>query len=91
LREAMASCKTAEEAYRIVFEKDRFPFSLNLLIGDPTKIVAVQILPEEIRPTFVKKTVVQSNDFDYYDWLPKMRRPATPPSASSTRKRCGKT
>lgn len=75
LREAMAQCKTAIEAYDLLFKANMFPFGQNLLISDKTQIIAVQILPTEIRPTHVKKTIVQSNQFDYQDWKAMLRKP----------------
>ena len=75
LREALAQSKTAEDAYKILFKEGKFPFGQNLLISDNKKIIAVQILPEEIRPTYVKKTIVQSNQYDYVDWVSFLRKP----------------
>ncbi|MFX0061540.1 MAG: C45 family autoproteolytic acyltransferase/hydrolase [Candidatus Hermodarchaeota archaeon] len=75
VREALAKCKTAEEAYKTLFSEEKFPFSLNLLIGDREKIIAVQVHPEQIRPVYVKKTIVQSNQYDYIDWVQYLRNP----------------
>ncbi|MHA1675004.1 MAG: C45 family autoproteolytic acyltransferase/hydrolase [Promethearchaeota archaeon] len=75
LREAMSQAKTAEEAYKILFREEKFPFGQNLLISDRKKIIAVQLLPNEIRPTYVKKTIVQSNQYDYVDWRDTLRKP----------------
>lgn len=74
-REAFATCKTAQEAYRVMYDNDEFPFSLNMLISDPQKIIGVQILPHEIRPNYVKDVLVQANKFDYVDWQQYLRNP----------------
>lgn len=67
-REAFATCSTVQEAYGVMYENGEFPFSLNMLISDNTKIVGVQILPHEIRPNYVKDVLVQANKYDYVDW-----------------------
>jgi len=67
-REAFATCRTAQEAYKVMYEGDEFPFSLNMLISDPVKIIGVQILPHEIRPSYVSDVLVQANKYDYVDW-----------------------
>lgn len=74
-REAFATCKTAQEAYKVMYENDGFPFSLNMLISDPEKIVGVQITPQEIRPNYVKDVLVQANKYDYVDWQQYLRNP----------------
>ena len=75
VREAFETCKTAQEAYKIMFENDEFPFSLNMLISDPEKIIGVQIMPQEIRPNDVKDIQVQANTYDYVDWQKYLRDP----------------
>jgi acyl-CoA:6-aminopenicillanic acid acyl transferase len=67
-REAFATCRTTQEAYKVMYEGDEFPFSLNMMISDSEKIVAVQILPQEIRPNYVMDLMVQANKYDYVDW-----------------------
>jgi hypothetical protein len=74
-REAFATCKTAAEAYKVMYENDEFPFSLNMLISDPEKIIGVQILPHEIRPNYVRDILVQANKYDYVDWQKYLRDP----------------
>ena len=74
-REAFETCKTAQEAFKVMFENDEFPFSLNMLISDPEKIIGVQIMPQEIRPNYVKDIQVQANKYDYIDWQKYLRDP----------------
>lgn len=74
-REAFATSRTVQEAYKVMYENDEFPFSLNMLISDPEKIVGVQIMPNEIRPNYVKDVLVQANKYDYVDWRKYLRDP----------------
>ncbi len=74
-REAFATCRTAQEAYQVMYANDEFPFSLNMLISDPEKVIGVQILPNEIRPNYVKDVLVQANKYDYIDWQKYLRDP----------------
>jgi len=74
-RETFATCKTAQDAYKVMYGKDEFPFCLNMLISDPEKIIGVQILPNEIRPNYVKDVIVQANKYDYVDWQNYLRDP----------------
>jgi Acyl-coenzyme A:6-aminopenicillanic acid acyl-transferase len=74
-REAFATCKTAQEAYKIMYVNDEFPFSLNMLISDTQKVVGVQIMPGEVRSNYVKDTLVQANKYDYVDWQQYLRDP----------------
>jgi len=74
-REAFATCKTTQEAYQEMYANNEFPFSLNMLISDPEKIVGVQIMPHEIRPNYVKDVLVQANKYDYIDWQKFLRDP----------------
>jgi predicted choloylglycine hydrolase len=74
-REAFATCRTVQEAYKVMYENDEFPFSLNMLISDHGKMVGVQILPHEIRPNYVKDLLVQANRYDYVDWQKYLRNP----------------
>ena len=46
-----------------------------MLISDPEKMIGVQIMPQEIRPNFVKDILVQANKYDYVDWQKYLRDP----------------
>jgi len=72
-REAFATCRTAQDAYEIMYANREFPFSLNMLISDTEKVIGVQIRPEEIRSNYVKNTLVQANKYDYVDWQQYLR------------------
>lgn len=74
-REAFAICKTAQEAYKVMYADDAFPFSLNMLVSDPQKVIGVQIRPDEVRPNYVKNTLVQANKYDFVDWQQYLRDP----------------
>lgn len=75
VRRAM-KCETAAEAAKaIVDEKGRSPFSYNLVISDNKIVIGTQSIPTEQRITYVKKLLVQSNQYDYYDWEKYLKRP----------------
>ena len=75
VRRAM-KCETAAEAAKaMVDEKGRSPFSYNLVISDNKIVIGTQSIPTEQRITYVKKLLVQSNQYDYYDWEKYLKKP----------------
>lgn len=76
VRRAMR-CGTSQEAAKaMVDEKGQSPLSYNLVISDPNVIVATQSIPTEQRLTVVKNQIVQSNQYDYYDWIKHLKYPS---------------
>lgn len=69
--------QTAQDAVKaMVDEKGQSPFCYNLVISDNTVIVATQSIPNEQRITVVKNQIVQSNQYDYYDWIKYLKKPS---------------
>lgn len=76
IREAMKKDTAIEATKAMTDEKGRSPFSYNLVISDNKTIVASQATPFEQRIVQVKNQIVQSNQYDYYDWVEHLVKPS---------------
>ncbi|MBI9012850.1 MAG: hypothetical protein JEZ08_11515 [Clostridiales bacterium] len=76
VRRAMKSDTAQEAAKAMLDEEGRSPLSYNLVISDENVIVATQSIPTEQRLTVVKNQIVQSNQYDYYDWIKYLKSPS---------------
>ncbi|HEX3028986.1 MAG TPA: hypothetical protein VHT34_06740 [Clostridia bacterium] len=76
IREAMKKETAIEVLQAMTDEKGRSPFSYNLIISDTKTVVASQATPFEHRIVQVKNQIVQSNQYDYFDWVEYLVKPS---------------
>ncbi|QOR35171.1 hypothetical protein IMX26_17200 [Clostridium sp. 'deep sea'] len=76
VREAMRQNTARAAVDAMIDDKGQSPFSYNLVISDNTSIIATQAIPTEQRMTYVKNQIVQSNQYDYYDWIKYLKKPS---------------
>lgn len=76
LRNAMKNETAISVMREMTDAKGRSPFSYNLVVSDNQTIVASQNTPFESRITQVKKMIVQSNQYDYVDWIKHLKKPS---------------
>lgn len=76
IREAMKKETAIEVLQAMTDEQGRSPFSYNLIISDTKTIVASQATPFEHRIVQVKNQIVQSNQYDYFDWVEYLDKPS---------------
>lgn len=76
VREAMRQNNARAAIDAMVDNKGQSPFSYNLIVSDNKSIIASQSIPTEQRITYVKNQIVQSNQYDYYDWIKHLKKPS---------------
>ncbi len=76
VRRALRQERSIDSLRAMTDEQGRSPFSYNLIVSDGSTVSAAQAIPSEQRICQVKRTLVQSNQFDYVDWIPYLRKPA---------------
>ena len=76
LRNAMKKENAISVLKSMTDSQGRSPFSYNLVVSDSKTIAASQSTPFETRITQVKRTIVQSNQYDYIDWVKYLKKPS---------------
>ncbi len=76
IRNAMRADTARSAVDAMVDEKGQSPFSYNQVISDNNCVIGTQSIPTEQRMTYVKNTLVQSNQYDYYDWIKYLKKPS---------------
>lgn len=76
VRKAMRQDTARRAVDAMVDDKGQSPFSYNLVVSDNQSIIATQSIPSEQRMTYVKNQIVQSNQYDYYDWIQYLKKPS---------------
>lgn len=75
VRSAMRQERAIDALRAMTDDQGRSPFSYNLIISDRATVCGAQATPAEQRICQVKRTLVQSNQYDYVDWLPYLKKP----------------
>lgn len=76
VRRAMAMDSAADAVAAMADDRGHSPFCYNLIVSDRHSAAGVQAIPEERRVSWVKRTLVHSNQLDYVDWQRHLLRPA---------------
>lgn len=76
VRRALRQERAIDSLRAMTDEQGRSPFSYNLIVSDSTTVAGAQAIPEEQRICQVKRMLVQSNQFDYVDWVQYLQKPA---------------
>lgn len=75
VRRALRHERSIDSLRAMTDGQGRSPFSYNLIISDSTTVVGAQAIPMEQRICQVKRMLVQSNQFDYVDWISYLQKP----------------
>lgn len=76
VRRALRRERAIDSLRAMTDEQGRSPFSYNLIVSDSATVAGAQAIPGEQRICQVKRTLVQSNQFDYVDWVQYLQRPS---------------
>ena len=76
VRRAMRQSTSLAAIRSMTDEQGCSPFCYNLIVSDDTTITGAQATPAEQRICQIKRTLVQSNQYDYVDWLRYLKRPS---------------
>lgn len=76
VRKALTMEQSIDAARAMADSGGRSSFAFNLVLSDQKTVTGVQAIPKEQRICQVKRMLVQSNQFDYVDWLPYLKKPS---------------